>query len=71
MNPLPDYYLALANAFNASEDVDMYDVRDHDPVSVNKLRELCHISDLYQFRLISYVIEHQGDLLDHFSETSA
>lgn len=67
-NPVPPYYALLREAFEASEEVDRFDVCSLDPTWAAKFRGLCEDSDRAQLALISHVLANGAELQARLSE---
>lgn len=62
-NPLPDFWLHLGNAFEASDDADNFDLISEAPASAAKFHELTGKANEAAVELIEYVAEHKDQLL--------
>ncbi|WP_424140842.1 hypothetical protein [Roseomonas chloroacetimidivorans] len=62
-NPLPEFFLLLREAFEATEDTDQFDLDSHDPSSVAVFTELQADQAETTAMLIRYVQEHGEEIL--------
>lgn len=62
-DPEADFWLHVADAHNAGEDVDHFDLRSEDPASTARSHELVGAANEAAVELIEYVAKHKDKLL--------
>jgi hypothetical protein len=63
-DPEADFWLHVGNAFEAGEDVDIFDLHSEDPASAAKFHELTGKANEAAVELIEYIFEHKDQLLE-------
>lgn len=63
-NPLPDFWLRVAESHLASEDVDNFDPDGTEQSNV-RLYEMVGVCNEAAINLIEYVVEHKDELLEN------
>lgn len=63
-DPEADFWIYVADAHNAGEDVDNFDLRSEDPASTARFHELVGAANEAAVELIEYVVKHKEKLLE-------